>query len=824
MFLKTQSLILPATRKKYFGWLHTCRIRQLIHLISVWLVILFSYRASAVGINWPANQLLPAFSTPVSTLDCADLTTASNADINLFASLQGIVNRSQPQFITVTGGDGEGKFTWITNHGLNYTLLANPYTAITKYRSYAKGLVVTDPNQPDTLNLATTIAGIKDVLICDPSLLTILTQAPYNLPIVDDLRGRFVDKYEVYNYLYNTYWNQTTHRMLSGMYPGIHGCLRDYLVAMKVCVLWLDPAIPQDAVIMDKFGVGMASANSVFVGWMPNEGSALTWLARYGIPIMPSDFYRNGSVFSGVRPAISVPAAPPVPALQNKIYVAMILSDGDNMQYMQHVMRMNWDSPARNQIPISWTVSALAADLDPGMLNYYWNNASANDCLISGPSGAGYAQLGKWSQANIDAYTSLSNGYFQRSGLRIATIWESLNSNTARSFARNCPTLTGLADQAGVYNGVDLGLRTINLSPSYPSLVSQLKDGITAASVDWDGSAPVFIAAQAEVWSVRAQGMVDAAATFDKSKYEFVRADHLFALANKAAGGAKTPKFLIVNKSSGKALDLIGGNNTNGAVINQWSYDYNGPNQRFAVLPTEANNHFKLVSGINYKCASIANDSTAAGAQLNNRDYIANNTSQQFDLIEIANGWFKIKNVKSGLILEVAASSTADNAKVQQSADVSGANQLWRLQPWGDYNIRSDSGKCICIQGSGSGNGSRIVQFDYENNPWFKWRFVNQGDGFYGLYSLNALTRVLCVEGGSSVPGRWCQLYDYIPSNLGDQKIRIVPQVNGTFKFYFKHDNQSWDIPGGQTGNNVELDQYTNNSNAWQNFRMERVR
>ena len=40
------------------------------------------------------------------------------------------------------------------------------------------GLVVTDPAQPDALNLATTIAGVKNELICDPSLLATLTNAP----------------------------------------------------------------------------------------------------------------------------------------------------------------------------------------------------------------------------------------------------------------------------------------------------------------------------------------------------------------------------------------------------------------------------------------------------------------------------------------------------------------------------------------------------------------------------------------------------------------------------------------------------------------------
>ena len=36
-------------------------------------------------------------------------------------------------------------------------------------------------------------------------------------------------------------------------------------------------------------------------------------------------------------------AVPPKPPLQNKIYVAFILSDGDNLQFVEHLMRKLMD-------------------------------------------------------------------------------------------------------------------------------------------------------------------------------------------------------------------------------------------------------------------------------------------------------------------------------------------------------------------------------------------------------------------------------------------------------------------------------------------------
>ena len=283
------------------------------------------------------------------------------------------------------------------------------------------------------------------------------------------------------------------------------------------------------------------------------------------------------------------------------------------------------------------------------------------------------------------------------------------------------------------------------------------------------------------------------------------------------------PLFMIVNKNSGGALDLIGGATYNGARINQWSYDYNGQNQRWELAPTEGGNHFRIVNWLTGRCACMDLDSTSPGAQLHTWDYTGNNPGQQFDLVDAGNGWFKIKNVKSGLILEVAGASTGNDAKVQQNTDSNGAHQLWRLQPWGSYFARTSAGKYVCVQGMGSSNNNPIIQYSWENNPWFKWTFTNEGDGWYGLFSLNALTRVLCVGGGSAANAANCVLYDYNPSNAGDQKIRILPKTDGLYKFYFAHDGMTWDIPGGQTGNNVPLQQYPDNGNIWQEFRLEQA-
>ena len=115
------------------------------------------------------------------------------------------------------------------------------------------------------------------------------------------------------------------------------------------------------------------------------------------------------------------------------------------------------------------------------------------------------------------------------------------------------------------------------------------------------------------------------------------------------------------------------------------------------------------------------------------------------------------------------------------------------------------------------------MQYSWENNRWFGWRFESTTNGHLKATSLNAFSRVISVVGASTAAAANCHLYDYNPSNGGDQKLRIVPKTNGLFKFRFVHSNMAWDIPGGNNANLTPLQQYPDNTNVWQEFQLERL-
>ena len=194
---------------------------------------------------------------------------------------------------------------------------------------------------------------------------------------------------------------------------------------------------------------------------------------------------------------------------------------------MQHHLKQNWDDPARGSVPIGWTVSPLAADLDSGMLNHYWSTATTNDCLVSGPSGAGYARLDFWNAPDLNAFTRLSDSYLQRSGIRVITVWLRVTDAIGNSFNANCPSLLGLiSHEGGAFSTVYGQLPAIGLvgGANYSSSVSKIEDGIAKAAEGWDGKHPLFLAVQGNGWRISPADCQAIASSLDKTRFAVVRA------------------------------------------------------------------------------------------------------------------------------------------------------------------------------------------------------------------------------------------------------------------------------------------------------------
>ncbi|MDO3413369.1 GxGYxYP family putative glycoside hydrolase [Saccharibacillus sp. CPCC 101409] len=465
----------------------------------------------------------------------------------VLTSLKGIVNREQPRIYSYDNpvkGE-EGKYNWLNSLGLGHADVADNWSLLTKYRSEVDGIVVYDDNVPDTVNLATTIASQEDAIVAPPSLVSKLTAAPYNFPIIEDLRGEYANKLAVYQDLYDNYWPDLPHNVIVGLNPDLKGFLRDYATAIGTATIWLNPAVPAEKALLQDFFSDMPYGSGIYMGWWPEEQLGVQTASQYGISTIASDFSSNLTVFGGTSRQIDVKPVPAKPALDDKIYISLILSDGDNLQYMEHRFKKIWDSANRGEVPLGWTVSPAMLDAMPGVLDYLYDTATPNDALISGPSGVGYTYPNYWTNQNyLDDFTALSGDYLERAGLRVVTIWNTItgstNQNVGESFAQNAPNLLGLTAQGGGNGNINVFDGTLPnqvLNANYCYSYATLELEINNAIAGWDGTSPRFVSIQANPWDVDYQDFVDVVDHFSSnSNIVFVRPDNYFQLMREDLG------------------------------------------------------------------------------------------------------------------------------------------------------------------------------------------------------------------------------------------------------------------------------------------------
>ena len=562
------------------------------------------------GIAWPKGQALPIFATPASPMDGIEVQALSADEQLTFSALQGQVNRKQPRIYLLNARSGEGRDTWAktSTMDLKFNELfwrKNKYDLVKKYSKEVSGLVLYDPEKsPHYRNLAGTVAGLRKALPVTPVVLERMKEAGVELKVVDDLTNlEFTTPIEIYSHLYETYWKDCEKRLIVSARPtgrgGDHHHTRDIAAAVGAAVVWLDNKDPKERDVMRKFFGDMKAGDAIALGWYTSERSGITTASEFGIGTLPADFYVSPSVFSGADHRINIPPVPKMPELKNKVHVALFISDGDNIQYTQHAMRMVWDRTEgmRGKMPLNWTIAPGLVDIGPGIMNYYYGHATSNDCFVTGPSGMGYmmpsntltepgAPVGEYTKdpERMDGYTRLTETYLQRSGLRVMTIWDNASEMQRASYEQNCRSLYGATvqnfkDVPSVKGGVT-GDRVLfdKLVIPYAGSVEHLSGSLTRKIERWDGKEPLFIAYQADIWGElkphKLLEIRDSLIERFPDKIEFVRADHYFNLYNEANGlpyNLTLAPQTSVSASSGEPAVAI-----DGTPVTVWSAEGKG--------------------------------------------------------------------------------------------------------------------------------------------------------------------------------------------------------------------------------------------------------
>ena len=660
------------------------------------------------NLDWPEGQIFPSFTEPTKELIAFPDDILTHRERVALTSLQGFVNAIETR-VTILAGDVA---KWLGDYGYSYKVVAEEdvYSQIKELCEGAVAGVVlySDELNAEYMNLAASIGNIMNALPLTAEDYEKWRSEGIDLPILVDIRGLTYDNpTEIYKYFFDNYWDYCNKRILVVQRTGLAFEMRDLAAAVGGAVVYLSCEGNTETWLFKKFLNDMTPGESIITGWYADqERELMTVAANCGLSCVPSDFFSNATVFAQ-KQEIEVPKVPDMPELENKIYIAYFLSDGDNIQYDMHAMREYWDnnSSQKDKVPVNWTISPALVDIAPGMMNYYYSRATDTECFVCGPSGMGYTMPKNTFGANrgnqflntkdFTSYVNMTNDYLQKSGLRTVTIWDNLSLAQRNIYSKNGTFLYGLTVQHFTdsslkkrFTGVTNDMLIMQMTPGYFAqnaennyALTNIADNINDAVkyLKYNGNKPVFVATQVSVWGYHNIGDVAElekhlsdyyADIYGKDVVEFVRADHFYNLYYEAN---KLPQDITLKSE----LSATASSNSDKAILTTDGTCYGD-----SIWTAEAEG----VQSITYSLG------------------------KSYNLNEIAvyhaetNGLDKSLNTKS---FKVEVST--DNTNWKKVAEVSG-----NTESWSDVQFKATKASFvrITVTDAGSDNIARIADVD----------------------------------------------------------------------------------------------------------------
>jgi len=386
--------------------------------------------------------------------------------------MQGVINRSGPAVYLdwVDGGPRRDVLhAWIPRLQAHADVVELDLDGLSAFRFLWRrfaprfqGAVVYVPDVPDTINLATMVAGLEDRVILAPEQLDLLASPMPGMPPFDSLydlrplaREQGWDtsregRYRLYGWVYDNLWPRLEKRgigvispgppttaMDGGRYDPLGLAPRDYLVALRLPALWFSPAEEPEAGLFSRFLEEAPSPIPVFSFYDSDEVGTVALASRYGdwVPVIPNTntplAAGNLTAFAGLRPPLMRYESPLDPqrilaSLGDRPVVTLWNSDGDALHIqMDRGIHggpdFTWDGVRGSHF--GWSINPTLAELAPLAWNDYVGSANGTS-FVSALSGAGYAYPQLMDDAQLDAYLAHTARYLELTGLRTVMVDE----------------------------------------------------------------------------------------------------------------------------------------------------------------------------------------------------------------------------------------------------------------------------------------------------------------------------------------------------------------------------------------------------------------
>ncbi|MDY5576489.1 MAG: RICIN domain-containing protein [Lachnospiraceae bacterium] len=293
--------------------------------------------------------------------------------------------------------------------------------------------------------------------------------------------------------------------------------------------------------------------------------------------------------------------------------------------------------------------------------------------------------------------------------------------------------------------------------------------------------------------------------------------------------------YYIRNVNSGKYLDVANGSAENGANVQQWSY--NGCDAQKFQIKSDGNGYYYILTGASRytKCVDIDSGASANGTNVLQWEYWGGDM-QKYKIAKNSDGSISFMTKASGCksALDIYNMSSDDGANANQWEYWGGSGQSWVLESAlesaniteGAYYIKNvNSGLYLDVANASSDNGANIQQWEFNGCSAQIFKIKSVGDGYYALLTgTSDYTKCVEVLNGSTENGANIDQWEYWGGNM--QLFKIVENSDGSYSFLSKVSNglQALEVYAFGTANGVNADQWEYWGGTTQCWKLEPVK
>jgi hypothetical protein len=363
------------------------------------------------------DTYLPKSKPPARHLLVVNVEPLTSVERIAITCLQGLTSRDQPRIWLRQDEEDQTWLDWHKEKGYidSYEVVTNWPDLFKQFSGAYKGAIIPDPKLYRGCLLAVDVAECEDLIVASPELAQKL-----GLPVKIDLRDRFQTYAEGMRWVWTNYKRQLSHYLCRFTYPPtLADCTFAYDFQWHSVMFWIVGPVDEVQPGADSYQERRLMAD-IFSEMEPNiavmgfpyggvgvgigEGEGVALASRYAKGLVCSDYLRNASVMSGIYiDKLVQPQQPPSPPLnRNSIYIALVMSDGDNENAWLGVYRQCFNDAAFGKYPLAYGMGPPIRELMPAVAQWFYEHATPQTEFIADVSGVAYTQVRNYGLAYAD--------------------------------------------------------------------------------------------------------------------------------------------------------------------------------------------------------------------------------------------------------------------------------------------------------------------------------------------------------------------------------------------------------------------------------------